>query len=204
MLAAVLVAAEGWLDGVLNEMTQLVEATAATDLLPSALCSNDCPTALNGVCEDGGSLPPVSGKIKVKLSDSLETEVEASAYMAELRNEVSQLRAELASQKAGALAEAGGGLLAFMQGLGRENVQSLTSSISDDVLEAMRVLIENILSEAGVAGESFMETSGLKLRELLVWQLITGYKLRELEAREELNQKLYDDDSGEAEGDADS
>ena len=41
----------------------------------------------------------------------------------------------------------------------------------------MRVLIENILSDAGVAGESFMETSGLKLRELLVWQLITGYKL---------------------------
>ena len=34
------------------------------------------------------------------------------------------------------------------------------------------------------------QVSGVKLRELLVWQLITGYKLRELEAKEELNQLL--------------
>ena len=56
----------------------------------------------------------------------------------------------------------------------------------------MRLLIENILSEANVGGERFMEVTGLKLRELLVWQLITGYKLRELEAKEELN-KLLDE-----------
>ena len=146
--------------------------------------------------EDGSALPPIRGKIKVKLTDSMETEVDASAYMAELRKEVSTLRDELASAKAGALAAQGGGLLAYMQGLGRENVQTLTSSISQEVLEAMRALIENILSDAGVAGESFMETSNLKLRELLVWQLITGYKLRELEAKEELNRML--DDEGEA------
>ena len=59
---------------------------------------------------------------------------------------------------------------------------------SRDVLDAMRLLIENILAEAGVGGEQFLEVSGVKLRELLVWQLITGYKLRELEAKEELNQ----------------
>ena len=47
-----------------------------------------------------------------------------------------------------------------------------------DVLDAMRSLIENVLGDAGVGGEQFMETSGLKLRELLVWQLITGYKVR--------------------------
>ena len=113
--------------------------------------------------------------------------------------QVSQLRSDLASAKSGALAAQGGGLLAYMQGLGRDNVESLTSSISGDVLEAMRTLIENILAEAGVAGESFMETSGLKLRELLVWQLITGYKLRELEAKEELNKLLDDEKKGEAE-----
>jgi len=32
--------------------------------------------------------------------------------------------------------------------------------------------------------------TGVKLRELLVWQLVTGYRLRELEAREELNRAL--------------
>ena len=159
-------------------------------------------SGLLGGSEDDESsvLPPVSGKIKVKLSDSLETEVDASAYMAELRQEVQQLRAELATAKSSALAAQGGGLLAYMQGIGRDNVQSLTSSVSGEVLEAMRVLIENILSEAGVAGESFMETSGLKLRELLVWQLISGYKLRELEAKEELN-KLLDDEASTDSGD---
>jgi hypothetical protein len=59
-----------------------------------------------------------------------------------------------------------------------------------DVLDAMRLLIENILAEAGVGGEQFFEVSGVKLRELLVWQLITGYKLRELEAKQELNQLM--------------
>ena len=139
-------------------------------------------------------LPPVSGKIKVKLSDSMETEVEASAYMAELRNEVSALRGELAKTKEEEAAQGGGDLLTYMQGLGRENVAALTSSISQEVLEAMRSLIENILLEAGVGGESFMETSGLKLRELLVWQLITGYKLRELEAKQELERIMANDD----------
>ena len=103
------------------------------------------------------------------------------------------------------------------QGLGRDKIQELTGSVSPEVLEAMRRLIENILTEgaraaraaatsaraavalrrhphrpsaAGVGGETFMETSGIKLRELLVWQLITGYTLRELEAKDELNKLL--------------
>ena len=45
-----------------------------------------------------------------------------------------------------------------------------------------------------MGGEQFFEVSGVKLRELLVWQLITGYKLRELEATDELNQLMLDDD----------
>ena len=91
----------------------------------------------------------------------------------------------------------GGDLLTYMQGLGRDEVASLTSSISQDVLGAMRTLIEDILSDAGVGGESFMETSGLKLRELLVWQLITGYKLRQLEANEELARVMRSDDESD-------
>ena len=54
----------------------------------------------------------------------------------------------------------------------------------------MTMLIERILADAGVQGEQFMETSGLKLRELLVWQLISGYTLREIEAKEELKKMI--------------
>lgn len=146
--------------------------------------------------EEARPLPPVTGKIKLRLSDTVETEVEASAYMAELRRETMELRRELAKSKKAEAAQGGGGgdLLTYLQGLGREDVGSLTSSISEDVLGAMRTLIENILSEAGVGGESFMETSGLKLRELLVWQLVTGYKLRQLEVSEELGRAMGGDE----------
>ena len=53
--------------------------------------------------DESGSivLPPVTGKIKVKLSDAMETEVEASAYMAELRNEVSALRGQVGRAQLG-------------------------------------------------------------------------------------------------------
>ena len=171
----------------------------------------DVPTVLtsgDAVEDPSADLPPVTGKIKVKLSEDFETEVDAAAYMAELRLEVQQLRGQLAAAKEDALATTGdngvaSGLLTYMQSLGRENVESLTSEVSQDVLDAMRILIENILSDAGVgSGESFMETSGLKLKELLVWQLVSGYKLRELEAQQNLNRLLDDEEDSEDEGEA--
>jgi hypothetical protein len=167
---------------------------------PTVLTSGDA------VEDPSADLPPVTGKIKVKLSEDFETEVDAAAYMAELRLEVQQLRGQLADAKEDALATTGeggvaSGLLTYMQSLGRENVESLTSEVSQEVLDAMRILIESILSDAGVgSGESFMETSGLKLKELLVWQLVSGYKLRELEAQQNLNRLL--DEDGNVEGDA--
>ena len=36
-----------------------------------------------------------------------------------------------------------------------------------------------------------MEASDLKMKELLVWQLVTGYKLRELEVKEEIKEKFW-------------
>lgn len=143
--------------------------------------------------DEAGALPQVSGRIKVNLTADTQTEVDAAAYMAELRNEVAQLRGDLVAARAQSQEAQGGGLLAYIQSIGRDKIGELTSSISDDVLEAMRLLIENILSEAGVGGEQFMEVTGLKLRELLVWQLITGYKLRELEAKEELEALMEED-----------
>ena len=145
--------------------------------------------ALPPVEVSGGTLPEVSGTIKVKLGEAIETEVEAAAYMAELRAEVSSLRTQIVKARE-AQDEPGGQLLSYLQSLPRETIPTLTSGISEDVLEAMTMLIERILADAGVQGEQFMETSGLKLRELLVWQLISGYTLREIEAKEELKKMI--------------
>ena len=98
----------------------------------SSAAAADVEEAAGGGVEPS-VLPPVSGRIKVRLSDAIETEVEASAYMAELRNEVSALRSEIESARAVEAAdeaEKKGGLLTYMQGLGRENVEALTSDVS--------------------------------------------------------------------------
>jgi len=138
------------------------------------------------------ALPAVSGKVSVQLGAGMEAEVDAAAYMAELKAEVEGLRAELAAAQAKEQSS-GGALVSYLQGLSAEQVRELSSEVSKDVLDAMSQLISSILTEmnAGLT-DSPLEAPMPKLRELLVWQLISGYKLRELEAREELKSKFWD------------
>lgn len=106
--------------------------------------------------------------------------------------QVKALKAALAraEEVSAGKAAAGGGLLSYLQSLPRTQISELTSSVTPEVLECMQMLVEAVLGRDAMtfgAGDVIVETSGMKMRELLVWQLVTGYKLRELEAREELN-----------------
>ena len=67
----------------------------------------------------------------------------------------------------------------------------LRPQVSKEVLDAMGQLITSILREANVQSDAVMETSDIKMRELLVWQLVTGYKLREMEVKQELQDKFW-------------
>jgi len=156
-------------------------------------------TSLEGG-ETAAALPPVKGKIGVKLGEGLVTEVDAASYMAELRSEVEGLRAELAAIKEGEAAEPSA-LIKYMQTLSPADAQELTSSVSGDVLEAMQQLISSILKEINVATDTVTEVPAVNMREMLIWQLVSGYKLRELEVRDELKDKFWGadaDGSGEA------
>jgi len=143
------------------------------------------------------TMPKVSGKVVVDMGGSNKVEVDAAAYVSDLHKEVSRLKAELARAET-ALAKAPeqdgkGELLAYMQSLPQEAVRELTSTVSPEVLECMQMLIEAVLSRDApmpMGGESVVAGTGMKMRELLVWQLISGYRLRELEQRQELN-KLF-------------
>lgn len=142
-----------------------------------------------------GGLPAVSGTISVDMGVGAKVEVDAAAYVADLHNEVARLKSALsrAEQKPSQDAAGSGALLAYMQSLPPQEVQSLSKGISPDVLECMQMLIEAVLSRdaaAQLGGMTIVEGTGVKMRELLAWQLITGYKLRELEQRDELN-KLF-------------
>jgi len=139
-------------------------------------------------------LPAVSGTIAVDLGVGSKIEVDAAAYVADLHNEVARLKSALARTAEKRAEDAGQGraLLAHLQTLPREQVQELSAGISPEVLECMQMLIEAVLARdtAVLGGATIVESSGIKMRELLVWQLISGYKLRELEQREELNKLL--------------
>jgi hypothetical protein len=138
--------------------------------------------------------PKISGKIAINLGGQA-IEVDAAAYVADLHKEVEELKAALARVESDAQAKEAGGsssLLAYMQSLPREGMQALSQGITPEVMECMQILIEAVLArDTGVANAAaIVDSKGVKLRELLVWQLVTGYTLRELEQKEELN-KLF-------------
>jgi len=142
-----------------------------------------------------GKVPEVSGTISVQIAEGMKAEVDAAAYMAELRGEVEELRSQIMVAKQKQTEGGPGGLVAYMQSLPPEQVQELTASVSSDVLDAMGLLVNSILKEANTQSGAVVETSDIKLRELLVWQLVTGYKLRELEVKEELKDKFWGADA---------
>jgi len=149
--------------------------------------------SLNGTSDDRSTaaLPPVRGTIKVKIAEGLETQVDAQSYMSELRAEVEGLREELALAKQ---QKSGGemALIEYIQKLGPEDGKELTSTITPDVLDAMSQLISSILIDINVAPEMVAKAPLAKVRELLITQLVSGYRLREMEVRDEMKNKFWD------------
>jgi len=135
-------------------------------------------------------LPPVNGTLTVKVA-GLEAKVDAQSYMAELRAEVQALREQLSlmqqQRENGELA-----LINYIQSLGPQEARKLSSQVSPDVLEAMGQLVSSILTDYNISPDMVAKAPVSKVRELLIVQLVSGYRLRELEAREELKDKFWD------------
>lgn len=142
-------------------------------------------------------LPPVSGTITVRIGEGMEAQVDAAAYMAELRSEVEGLRSEIRAkedvQADAGPAGPGGGLISYIQALDRDGAQQLTSEVGEEVLEAMSQLVSSLMRDINVPYDEAAEVQATapKLRELLITQLVAGYKLRELEVREGLKDKFW-------------
>ena len=123
----------------------------------------------------------------------LEMEVDAAAYMSELRAEVEQLRNELThtdKEQEEALRK---DLLAYIRTLPQQELQSLTNTMSQDVLVAMKGLVNAVLSGIGegqIGPDTVTEQSGEAMAQLCMWQLVIGYNLRTLEVREEMRSSL--------------
>jgi len=137
------------------------------------------------------ALPPVTGKIIVEIADGMNAEVDAAAYMAELRSEVEGLRSQLAKTNEGSAAPNDAALIQYIQGLDKKDQMQLTEEVGPEVLEAMSQLVATILIDLNINREEETAANANKVRELLIWQLVSGYKLREIEARNDLKDKFW-------------
>jgi len=145
------------------------------------------------------TLPPVSGTVSVKLGEGLPlAEVDAAAYMAELRSEVEGLRAQLAKSKQGG-EEDDAVLIQYIQKLDPQDQQALTAEVSPEVLTAMGQLVASILIDLNVTNDMETEAPADKLRQLLITQLVTGYRLRELEVKDSLKDRFWGADGSAVE-----
>lgn len=162
--------------------------------------------------EVGKEDPLLSGKIKGKLRirygekkawtprndernthDGSEIEVDAAAYMSELRSEVAKLRDELVSTKEAKEEALRKDLLLYIRTLPAQELKSLTNTMSQDVLVCMKGLVQAVLAGIGdgqIGPDTVTEQSGEAMAQLCMWQLAVGYNLRELEVREEMKRNL--------------
>lgn len=135
-----------------------------------------------------------TGEIEADSSaGSLEMEVDAEAYMSELRSEVSKLRDELMIARKEQDDVVRRDLLTYIRTLPPQELQSLTNTMSQDVLIAMKGLVNAVIAGIGdgqIEPNTITEQSGEAMAQLCMWQLALGYNLRTLEVREEMRKAL--------------
>jgi len=176
--------------------------------LSQSLKGVDSQPLLNGSGQPSETkIPKVTGKIKVKYSiekeggemeinkerGGMEIEVEAEAYMSELRSEVENLRNELLKTREAKEEAVQKDMLAYIRSLPEQQMRQLTNTITPDVLDAMKQLVDTVLGGIGegeIGPATITEQSGSAMAQLCMWQLVVGYNLRELEVREEMEKKL--------------
>jgi Protein of unknown function (DUF760) len=158
----------------------------------------------------------IRGKIRIPLADPSEDseggsdnesgeatngtipalEVDAAAYMGELRQEVAQLRRELETARQAKEEALRKDLLLYIRTLPEQELRSLTNTMSSDVLVAMKGLVNAVLAGIGEDGQepitpqTVTEQSGEAMAQLCMWQLAIGYNLRTLEVREEMKKSI--------------
>ena len=148
------------------------------------------------------------GDIETKTSaGGLEMEVDAAAYMSELRSEVSKLRDELMTTRKEKEDIVRKDLLMYIRTLPPQELQSLTNPMSQDVLIAMKGLVNAVIAGIGdgqIGPDTVTEQSAEAMAQLCMWQLALGYNLRTLEVREEMKKALIGGNDSISAGQMDS
>ena len=143
---------------------------------------------------------------ETKIEPSMEVEVDAAAYMAELRDEVKKLREDLSLTRKNNEEAIRKDLLLYIKTLPPKELQTLTNTMSPEVMGAMKGLVNVVMSGIGegkIDKNTVTEQSGEAMSQLCMWQLVVGYNLRELEVRQEMKNALQSAKLSSEEGDLD-
>lgn len=129
-------------------------------------------------------LPPSSKVSRGNLTVSGEF-VDILELTGALSQEVEELRAELTLIRNSRENELRSNLLTYIQALPERELGKLTSDMDSSVTEAMNMLVAALMERLGIptttGPEVVVQQSMGALSQLAYWQLVVGYRLRELE-----------------------
>jgi EF-hand domain pair/Protein of unknown function (DUF760) len=153
----------------------------------------------------------LSGTIELELENGKVVEVEAQEVIASLQAEAEALRRALAQEKygvsptspsvpAGGLpmgaspSDAFGSITSYIASR-QGDLKTLTEGISTEIVETMQKLAKYVVDvpvsarkkdgsamDGGEGSEVQIQMAGASLQQLALWQLVLGYRLREMEA----------------------
>ncbi len=130
----------------------------------------------------------VTGDITIKdVETGKRITVPAEEVTEALGNEIEDLRRELMELRQEKQEELRGNILTYIQALPEKDLASLTSDMSDEAMEAIQLLVDSLMNrlELDISSQDVVIQQPIAaLAQLCMWQLVVGYKLRELEALE--------------------
>lgn len=125
------------------------------------------------------------GEVTVQTTSGETVKISVQELTGALSKEVDDLRRELATIKNERENELKSNLLTYIQALPEKELGRLTSDMSEDVVQAIQLLVNAVMEKLGLesnAPEVIIQQSVANLAQLCMWQMVMGYKLRELEA----------------------
>ena len=137
---------------------------------------------------NSGASTTIEGQVTLRSADGQTIEIPAAQLTASLSAEVDALKKELAIIRNDRESDLRSNLLTYIQALPERDLSRLTSDMSDDVMEAIQLLVDALMERLGVdvisqnGEEVVIQQSVGVLAQLCMWQMVVGYKLRELEA----------------------
>lgn len=122
--------------------------------------------------------------IQLRGNNGEQISVALSELTGALSKEVQELRQELALIRGEREAELRSNLLTYIQALPDNELSKLTSDMSQDIVDSIQMLVDALMEKLGIdtsGPEVVVQQSIGPLAQLCMWQMVVGYKLRELE-----------------------